>query len=67
MAPAGIHICSREVAMHFTDNYDYNDLCEDYLRKEVTNVDFGYKYYAYFDDASFSQQVVVCNELFYSW
>ena len=39
-----------EVVMHFSDNYDYKEMCEDYLQNEVNNIDFGYRYFAYFND-----------------
>lgn len=45
--------------MHFSDNYDYKEICEDYLTNEVNNVDFGYRYYAYFNDKLYSQFVIV--------
>ena len=45
--------------MHFSDNYDYKEICEDYLTNEVNNVDFGYRYYAYFNDKMYSQFVSV--------
>ena len=45
--------------MHFSDNYDYKEICEDYLTNEVNNVDFGYRYYAYFNDKMYSQFVIV--------
>lgn len=54
MAPAGIHMCSRDVLVQFSDNYDYKDITEDYLTNEVNNITFGYKYYAYFNDNSYA-------------
>ncbi|KAK8790190.1 hypothetical protein WA588_000357 [Blastocystis sp. NMH] len=58
IAPAGIHLCSHEVVMHFSDNYDYKEMCEDYLQNEVNNIDFGYRYFAYFNDHTYSQFIV---------
>lgn len=54
VAPAGIHMCSRDVLVQFSDNYDYKDITEDYLTNEVNNITFGYKYYAYFNDNSYA-------------
>lgn len=55
----GIHICSREVLVHFSDNYDYKDIYDDYLAKEVENIEFGYQYYGYFNDNSYARCIKV--------
>lgn len=47
-------MCSRDVLVQFSDNYDYKDITEDYLTNEVNNITFGYKYYAYFNDNSYA-------------
>ena len=54
LLPAGIYICGKEVLVHFSDNYDYNDICYNYLINEVPNIDFGYQYYVYYNDNSYS-------------
>lgn len=56
---SGIHICSKEVLVHFSDNYDYKDIYEDYLSKEVDNIEFGYCYYVYFNDNAYARCITV--------
>ena len=63
IAQSGIHICSKEVLVHFSDNYDYKDVYDDYLSKEVDNIEFGYCYYVYFNDNAYSRRITVCSPL----
>lgn len=63
IAQTGVHICSREVLVHFSDNYDYKDIYDDYLTKEVDNIEFGYCYYAYFHDNAYSRCISVVNTI----
>lgn len=59
IAQSGIHICSKEVLVHFSDNYDYKDVYDDYLTREVDNIEFGYCYYVYFNDNAYSRRITV--------
>jgi len=42
-----IDICSPEMLLQITDNYDYQDLRRDYVCNEVQNLDLGYCIHAY--------------------
>lgn len=44
VAETGIYVCSPQVAIHFSDNYDYSSLRNHYIKNEVANIDMGWRF-----------------------
>jgi translation initiation factor eIF-2B subunit epsilon len=42
-----IDICSQELLLQFSDNFDYQDIRQDFIRNEVSNFSLGKHLYAY--------------------
>nr|CCA17620.1 translation initiation factor eIF2B subunit epsilon putative [Albugo laibachii Nc14] len=54
-----IDICSPEVLLKFAENFDYQDIRQDFLHNEVQNHELGDKFYAYIDEEeSFAGRIV---------
>lgn len=52
-----VDVCSPEVLVHFSDNYDYQDVRLDYLRNEVQNADLGWKYFAHVIENEYAARI----------
>ena len=69
-----IDICSPEVLIHFSDNYDYTDIRRDYVHNEVQNKELGWKYYAYVIENEYAARVQdlctydsICRDMLRRW
>jgi translation initiation factor eIF-2B subunit epsilon len=69
-----IDICSPEVLIHFSDNYDYTDIRRDYLHREVQNKELGWKYHAHILDNEYAARVQdlrtydsICRDMLRRW
>ena len=47
LADSRVYIASHEAFIHFSDNYDYQDVRKHYLHNEVLNVDMGFRFNAH--------------------
>ena len=52
-----IDICSPEVLIHFSDNYDYSDIRRDYVHNEVANQELGWKYSAHIIQNAYAARI----------
>lgn len=69
-----IDICSPEVLIQFSDNYDYGDIRRDYVRNEVLNKELGWKYFAYVIENEYAARVQdlctydsICRDMLRRW
>eukprot|EP00736_Rhodelphis_marinus_P006614 Rmarinus@m.4481 len=47
LVPAGVDICSPEVILQFAENFDYQDMCNDFIHGILQSEILGYKLHAY--------------------
>jgi translation initiation factor eIF-2B subunit epsilon len=52
LVDCNIDICSQELLLQFSDNFDYQDIRSDFIRNEVTNFALGKHLYSYFLSSS---------------
>lgn len=53
-----IAVASPEVLIHFSDNYDYKDIYEDYVRNEAQNHDLGWRFFTHVLVSEFAARAV---------
>jgi len=56
VAETGIYICSPQVAIHFSDNYDYSSLRNHYIKNEVANIDMGWRFNVHIVSSCYAMQ-----------
>jgi translation initiation factor eIF-2B subunit epsilon len=69
-----IDVCSREVLIHFSDNYDYADIRKDYVHNEVQNQEMGFKFHGYVIENEYAARVQdlrtydsICRDVVRRW
>ena len=46
-----------QVLVHFSDNYDYQDIRKDYIHNEVQNIAMDWGFYAYVLDRQYAARI----------
>jgi translation initiation factor eIF-2B subunit epsilon len=57
LAVSGVYVCSPNVIVHFSDNYDYTDIRRHYIHHEVKNVDMGWRFSAHVCSSAYACRV----------
>ena len=52
-----IYVCSPEVLVHFSDNYDYANIRNDYIHNEVQNAALAWRFFGHFIENEYAARV----------
>ena len=69
-----VDVCSKEMLLRISDEYDYEDLRNDFIRREVQNRELGHKIYGHIVQSEYAARVhcprtydAVCRDVIRRW